>query len=88
MILAWTDDGWDDYLYWQNIGEKKKVKRINKLINDVKRHPHEGLGKPEPLKNNLSGLWSRRIDSKDRLIYYVNSTTITIYSCKDHYENM
>ncbi|MBF4296262.1 Txe/YoeB family addiction module toxin, partial [Vibrio anguillarum] len=60
-LLSWTDDAWDDYLYWQT-QDKKTLKRINKLINDVKRSPFEGIGKPEPLKENLSGFWSRRID--------------------------
>ena len=56
-LLSWTDDAWDDYLYWQT-QDKKTLKRINKLINDVKRSPFEGIGKPEPLKENLSGFWS------------------------------
>ncbi|HAS8151958.1 TPA: Txe/YoeB family addiction module toxin, partial [Vibrio vulnificus] len=60
-LLSWTDDAWNDYLYWQT-QDKKTLKRINKLINDVKRSPFEGIGKPEPLKENLSGFWSRRID--------------------------
>ncbi|PAS19929.1 Txe/YoeB family addiction module toxin, partial [Vibrio cholerae] len=60
-LLSWTDDAWDDYLYWQT-QDKKTLKRINKIINDVKRSPFEGIGKPEPLKENLSGFWSRRID--------------------------
>ncbi len=57
-LLSWTDDAWGDYLYWQN-QDKKTLKRINKLINDVKRSPFEGIGKPEALKENLSGFWSR-----------------------------
>ncbi|HCG9617973.1 TPA: Txe/YoeB family addiction module toxin, partial [Vibrio parahaemolyticus] len=65
-LLSWTDDAWDDYLYWQT-QDKKTLKRINKLINDVKRSPFEGIGKPEPLKENLSGFWSRRIDDTNRL---------------------
>lgn len=84
-MLSWTSDGWNDYLYWQEQGDKKKIKRINKLIKDINRHPFEGIGKPERLKNELSGLWSRRIDSKDRLIYSFENDDIIIYSCKDHY---
>ena len=63
-LLSWTDDAWDDYLYWQT-QDKKTLKRINKLINDVKRSPFGGIGKPEPLKENLSGFWSRRIDDQN-----------------------
>jgi toxin YoeB len=85
MILSWTEDGWQDYLYWQNQGDKKTIRRINILITDTKRHPFEGLGKPEGLKNQLSGFWSRRIDSSNRLIYTYSNKTVTIYSCKDHY---
>jgi toxin YoeB len=84
-MLNWTSKGWEDYLYWQQQGDKKKIKRINKLIKDIQRHPVEGIGKPEGLKNDLTGLWSRRIDAKDRLIYSFESNDIIIYSCKDHY---
>ena len=87
MILAWTDDAWNDYMYWQDQGDKKKVKRINKLIKSIKRTPFEGLGKPESLKHELTGKWSRRIDAKDRIIYEILHKEIIIYSCKDHYDN-
>lgn len=87
MILSWTDDAWADYLYWQQQGNKKKLKRINRLITDMQRHPFEGLGKPEGLRGNLSGYCSRRIDAKDRLIYTYFDGRLTIYSCKDHYGN-
>ncbi|MBO1401647.1 addiction module protein, partial [Vibrio cholerae] len=70
-LLSWTDESWDDYLYWQT-QDKKTLKRINKIINDVKRSPFEGIGKPEPLKENLSGFWSRRIDDTNRLVYAVD----------------
>lgn len=83
-LLSWTDDAWDDYLYWQT-QDKKKLKRINKLITDVKRSPFEGIGKPESLKENLSGFWSRRIDDTNRLVYVVNDLAITIISCRYHY---
>ena len=82
-LLSWTDDAWDDYLYWQT-QDKKTLKRINKLINDVKRSPFEGIGKPEPLKEYLSGFWSRRIDDTNGLIYAVDDQAITIISCRYH----
>ncbi|MBD0967797.1 Addiction module toxin, Txe/YoeB family [Lactobacillus crispatus] len=85
MIVAWTDDGWNDYVYWYDDGDYKKVSRINDLVKDMKRHTFTGIGKPEPLKRNLSGLWSRRIDSKNRIVYDCHKSMITIYSCKDHY---
>ena len=83
-LLAWTDDAWDDYVYWQ-VQDKKTLKRINKLITDTKRSPFEGIGKPEPLKENLSGFWSRRVDESNRLVYAVNDSHITIISCLYHY---
>lgn len=83
-LLTWTDDAWEDYLYWQT-QDKKTLKRINKLINDVKRSPFEGIGKPELLKENLSGFWSRRIDDTNRLVYAVDELAITIISCRYHY---
>lgn len=83
-LLAWTDDSWSDYIYWQG-QDKKTLRRINKLITDTKRSPFEGIGKPEPLKENLSGFWSRRIDESNRLVYAVNDTHITVISCRYHY---
>ncbi|EJV0279310.1 TPA: Txe/YoeB family addiction module toxin [Vibrio parahaemolyticus] len=83
-LLSWTDDAWDDYLYWQT-QDKKTLKRINKLINDIKRSSFEGIGKPEPLKENLSGFWSRRIDDTNRLVYAVDDQAITVISCRYHY---
>ena len=82
--LAWTDAAWKDYLYWQT-QDKKTLKRINKLITECKRSPFEGIGKPEPLKENLSGLWSRRIDDANRLVYAVDDNYLTIISCRYHY---
>ncbi len=79
MQLCWTQDAWDDYLYWQK-EDKKALKRINTLIKEVMRSPFEGIGKPEPLRGNLSGLWSRRIDSANRLIYQVTDNAIIILS--------
>ncbi|MFI3566159.1 Txe/YoeB family addiction module toxin, partial [Klebsiella pneumoniae] len=76
---------WDDYLYWHEQGNKSNIKKINKLIKDIDRSPFAGLGKPEPLKHDLSGKWSRRITDEHRLIYRVENETIFIYSAKDHY---
>ncbi len=72
--LAWTDEAWSDYVYWQ--GQDKKT---------LKRTPFEGVGKPEPLKENLSGFWSRRIDDTHRLVYAITETHITIIACRYHY---
>lgn len=83
-LLSWTDEAWKDYLYWQG-QDKKTLRRINKLITDVMRSPFEGIGKPEALKENLSGLWSRRIDDTNRLVYAVEDSAITIISCRYHY---
>lgn len=84
MKLLWKDRAWDDYLYWQS-EDKKTLKRINMLIKDIQRSPFEGIGKPEPLKDNLSGLWSRRIDEKNRIVYFEKQGVIYIISCKNHY---
>ena len=84
MILSWTDISWEDYLYWQSI-DKKMVKRINTLIKDIKRHPFEGIGNPEPLRHNWSGYWSRRMNREHRLIYKVTNDTIYIAQCRYHY---
>jgi toxin YoeB len=83
-VLAWTQAAWTDYLYWQT-QDKKTLKRINRLINDSIRSPFEGIGKPEPLKENLSGFWSRRIDERHRLVYAVDENRLTILSCRYHY---
>ena len=83
-LLSWTDEAWNSYVYWQT-QDKKTLKRINKLIVDVKRSPFDGIGKPEPLKENLSGFWSRRIVDTNRLVYAVDETAITVISCRYHY---
>jgi toxin YoeB len=82
--LGWTEEGWKDYVYWQS-QDKKTLKRINKLIDNMLRTPFEGLGKPEPLKENLSGFWSRRIDDTNRLVYAVTDQYVTIIACRYHY---
>jgi len=79
-----TPDGWEDYIYWQT-QDKKTLKRINELIKSAVRTPFEGIGKPEGLKENLSGFWSRRIDDKNRLVYEVSDAEISIISCRYHY---
>jgi toxin YoeB len=84
-IIGWTTEAWADYLYWQG-QDKKTLKRINKLITDTQRNPFEGIGKPEALKENLSGFWSRRIDDTHRLVYVVDGSRLTIVSCRYHYE--
>lgn len=86
MKKIWFDKAWDDYLYWQ-IQDKKLMKKINDLLKSVERDgENDGLGKPEALKDNLSGYYSRRIDDKNRLVYRVNNGVIEIASCKGHYD--
>jgi toxin YoeB len=82
--LSWTIDAWKDYEYWQQ-QDRKTLKRINALIKDCLRRPFFGLGKPEPLRENLSGFWSRRIDERHRLVYTVDETTLVIIACRYHY---
>ncbi len=82
--LVFTIEAWEDYTYWIN-QDKKTLKKINKLITDTLRSPFEGLGKPEPLKENYTGLWSRRIDDKNRLIYAATDSSISIVGCRFHY---
>ena len=84
MPIIFSSRAWEDYQYWIK-HDKKKVDRINKLIKDALRNPLEGLGKPESLKLNLQGLWSRRIDEEHRLIYEYNEDNISIISCRHHY---
>lgn len=86
MKLIFTERAWDDYLWFQT-NETKMLKKINALIKDIKREPYEGLGKPEALKANLSGYWSRRINSEHRFVYGVNDTQteLVIISCRYHY---
>ncbi|MFQ5638285.1 MAG: Txe/YoeB family addiction module toxin [bacterium] len=84
MKVLFHDNAWEDYLYWQQTN-KKILKRINNLIKDIQRHPFEGIGKPESLKFDLSGRWSRRIDREHRLVYRVQGDTIFIQQCRLHY---
>ena len=85
MNKVWSDDAWEEYIAWQ-MQDKKTLKRINLLLKDVERHPFEGLGKPAPLRGELSGFWSRRIDEKNRLLYRVSRDSLEILSCKGHYD--
>ena len=86
MNKVFTEIGWKDYKYWQT-EDRKTLKKINSLIEDVCRNGNEGMGKPEPLGGNLSGFWSRRINDKDRLIYKVDENNIYILSCRFHYDD-
>jgi toxin YoeB len=84
LNVMWTAEAWDDYVYWQS-QDKKTLRRINQLIKDVQRSPFEGIGKPEPLKENLTGFWSRRIDETNRLVCEVEKSQMNIVSCRYHY---
>lgn len=84
MVIKFSIRGWEDYLYWQAT-DRVVLKRINHLITAVVREPFAGIGKPEPLKHQLSGFWSRRIDSQHRLVYTVQDDTLLIAQCRDHY---
>lgn len=85
MKISFVDESWEDYLYWQSV-DKKMLKRINLLIKDITRTPFDGIGKPEPLKHQYAGLWSRRINSEHRLIYKVLDDEIWIVKCRYHYD--
>ncbi|WP_317855132.1 Txe/YoeB family addiction module toxin [Chakrabartyella piscis] len=84
MIKSFSDFAWEEYTRWQTV-DKKTLKRINKLIDDISRNGYEGIGKPEPLKGELSGYWSRRIDDKNRIVYRIEQNTIKIVQCGSHY---
>jgi len=84
MKLAWSSSAWNDYLYWQKT-DKKKLKRINTLIKASLRNPFEGIGNPEPLKHELKGFWSRRIDKEHRLVYSYSEEELLIVGCRYHF---
>lgn len=86
MIKAFTSIAWEDFVYWQN-QDKKTLRRIIKLIKDIDRNGYQGIGKPEPLAGDLSGYWSRRIDSKNRIVYRIDENTIKIIQCGSHYRD-
>lgn len=83
--IVWTAAAWADYLYWQG-QDRKKLKRVNALIQDSMRSLFAGIGKPEPLRENLSGFWSRRIDETNRLVYSVEGEDLAIIACRYHYD--
>ncbi len=84
MKTIFLDQAWEDYLYWQGT-DKVMLKKINTLIKEIERMPFEGNGKPEPLKHNLAGLWSRRINLEHRLVYKVENESVIIFQCRYHY---
>ena len=84
MNKLWQDEAWEDYVYWQT-QDKKTLKRINQLLQDISRNGYDGIGKPEPLRGDLSSWWSRRIDDTNRLIYRINNGIIEIAQCRSHY---
>lgn len=85
MKKIWFDEAWDDYLYWQS-QDKKTLKRVNQILKDIEREHFTGIGKPEPLKGELSGFWSRRIDETNRLVYRIKENVLEILSCRGHYD--
>lgn len=85
MNKVWSDEAWDDYIYWQS-QDKKTLKRINNLIKDIDRNGNTGIGNPEPLKHDLQGFWSRRIDDVNRLVYRIENKQIEIAQCRTHYK--
>ena len=84
MKLTFSETGWADYLYWQS-EDRKTLKRINQLLQDIERNQNNGLGKPEPLRGNLTGFYSRRIDEKNRLVYQFQNDCFEIIQCRGHY---
>lgn len=86
MIKLWTDEAWEDYVYWQT-QDKKTLKKINKLLQDIEKNGYNGLGKPEPLKGNLSGLWSVKIDSCNRIVFRIENEKLEIWQCGSHYRD-
>lgn len=85
MLLQWDRDAWSDYLYWQS-EDKRILRKVNQLLQDILRNPFEGIGKPEALKGSLTGMWSRRIDGANRVVYSVNGNIIYILACRGHYK--
>jgi toxin YoeB len=83
--IIFSKNAWEDYIFWQ-AEDKKILKKINALIKDIQSNPYSGIGKPEPLKYDLAGLWSRRIDHEHRLVYQINENELLIYSCRYHYD--
>ena len=86
MKKIWFEEAWEDYVYWQT-QDRKTTKRINRILKDISRNNNAGIGKPEPLKGELSGFWSRRIDETNRLVYRIQNGILEILSCKGHYDD-
>lgn len=86
MIKAWDDEAWGDYLHWQT-QDRKTSRRINAILKDIDRNGYDGIGKPEPLRENLSGWWSRRIDDSNRIVYRIREGRIEIIQCGSHYRD-
>jgi len=86
MRIVFSKNAWEDYTYWQTV-DKKMLRKINSIIKDIQRSPYGGIGKPEPLKFDLAGLWSRRIDLEHRLVYKVEGNDLLIYTCRYHYDS-
>ncbi|MDD6395923.1 MAG: Txe/YoeB family addiction module toxin [Firmicutes bacterium] len=84
--ISFSEKAWEDYLYWQS-QDKKTLRRINLLLQDISRNGFTGIGKPEPLKENLTGLWSRRIDDTNRLVYRISGDLIEVVQCRGHYDD-
>jgi toxin YoeB len=86
MDKIWSDEAWEDYLYWQN-QDKKTLRRVNALIKDIERNGNSGIGKPEPLKHEYRGCWSRRIDENNRMVYRLSEGKLEILQCRSHYSD-
>lgn len=86
MKILWEERAWDDYLFWQET-DKKTLRKINALVKDMMRDPFSGLGKPEPLRGDFSGLWSRRINHADWIVYFEQDGTVYIIACRGHYDD-
>jgi toxin YoeB len=86
MTKLWLDEAWEDYIHWQT-QDKKTLKRVNKLLRDIERNGYNGIGKPEPLKGNLSGFWSVKIDDKNRIVFRIEDDKLEIWQCGSHYRD-
>jgi toxin YoeB len=84
--IIWFEEAWEDYLYWQT-QDKKTIKRINQVLQDSVRNGYTGIGKPEPLKGEFAGFWSKRIDDANRFVYRISGDTLEVLSCKGHYHD-
>lgn len=82
--LIFHERGWEEYLYWQK-SDKKLLKKLNTIFKELQRHPYEGIGKPEPLKHDLAGYWSRRLNDEHRIVYRVNDESVIVLQCRYHY---